>query len=69
MWQKNAVFTTDIIQPIFDLAANPAYGEHSQTNTLLSMDNSPKLSNTIIVTMYIKYYFIVYYNQYLFWVN
>ncbi|VVC37250.1 RNA polymerase II-binding domain,ENTH/VHS,CID domain,RNA recognition motif domain [Cinara cedri] len=44
LWQKNAVFTTDVIQPIFDLAANPAYGEHSQTNTLSSMDNSPKLS-------------------------
>ncbi|XP_060837187.1 SR-related and CTD-associated factor 8 isoform X1 [Rhopalosiphum padi] len=44
LWQKNAVFTTDIIQPIFDLAANPDYGEHSQINPLSSMDNSPKLS-------------------------
>jgi len=48
LWQKNAVFTTDIIQPIFDLAANPDYGEHSQTNPLSSMDNSPKLSNYIL---------------------
>ncbi|XP_026810940.1 protein SCAF8 isoform X3 [Rhopalosiphum maidis] len=44
LWQKNAVFTTDIIQPIFDLAANPDYGEHPQINPLSSMDNSPKLS-------------------------
>ncbi|XP_025203169.1 splicing factor, arginine/serine-rich 15 isoform X2 [Melanaphis sacchari] len=44
LWQKNAVFTTDIIQPIFDLAANPDYGEHSQINSLSSMDTSPKIS-------------------------
>ncbi|XP_022181871.1 homeobox protein 2 isoform X3 [Myzus persicae] len=44
LWQKNAVFTTEIIQPIFDLAANPDYGEHSQTNPLSSIDNSPKIS-------------------------
>uniref|UniRef100_A0A2S2R549 Splicing factor, arginine/serine-rich 15 n=1 Tax=Sipha flava TaxID=143950 RepID=A0A2S2R549_9HEMI len=44
LWQKNAVFTTDIIQPIFDLAANPDYSEHTQINPLSTIDNSPKLS-------------------------
>lgn len=44
LWQKNAVFTTDVIQPIFDLASNPDY-EPPQTNPLPAMDNSPKLSN------------------------
>lgn len=44
LWQKNAVFTTDVIQPIFDLAANPDYGENSQINPSSSMDTSPKLS-------------------------
>jgi len=48
LWQKNAVFTTDVIQPIFDLASNPDY-EHPQTNPLPAMDNSPKLSNYLYI--------------------
>lgn len=41
LWQKNAVFTTDVIQPIFDLAANPDF---DHTSSLSTMENSPKLS-------------------------
>lgn len=52
LWQKNAVFTTDVIQPIFDLAANPDF---DHTSTLPTMENSPKLSN------YIFYVDIIYY--------
>ncbi|XP_050534314.1 SR-related and CTD-associated factor 4-like isoform X2 [Daktulosphaira vitifoliae] len=44
LWQKNAVFTTDVIQPIFDLAANPEFEDHTQINPLSSIENSPKLS-------------------------
>ncbi|XP_050428676.1 SR-related and CTD-associated factor 4 [Adelges cooleyi] len=44
LWQKNAVFTTDVIQPIFDLAANPEHEEPNQTNPLSSIENSPKIS-------------------------
>lgn len=49
LWQKNAVFTTEIIQPIFDLAANPDYEQTS----ILSMMDSPKLSNSLSII--IKY--------------
>lgn len=42
LWQKNAVFTTDVIQPIFDLAANPDYEPMSSLST---HDISPKTSS------------------------
>lgn len=52
------MFTTDVIQPIFDLAANPDFAELSQANALSSMDTSPKISNYIFILfiLNIKFY-------------
>lgn len=60
LWQKNAVFTTDVIQSIFDLTDNPDY-EHPQANPLPVVENSPKLSNYLfIILQNMRYILLIY---------